>query len=112
MRPYGRRFRYCTAGRTPGRVVQAAVGEPLQDYAQRACLAARDRRAGMQFRRWHAQTGGGLVLRSRDLLALASCTWTDGVHGGKRIVPAAWVAGLGGAHAKATDEMDYGYLGG
>lgn len=111
--PYGRAFNYCTAGvSTLGAVLERATGEKLDAFAQRALFTP----LGIQQAEWQrsslglAQAGGGLGLRSRDLLAIGQCVLGNGKFNGQQVVPAGWITEMITPRAAIDDRAEYGYL--
>ncbi|MDX2197474.1 MAG: serine hydrolase [Phycisphaerae bacterium] len=111
--PYGRAFSYCTAGvATLGAVLERATGEKLDAYAQRTLFSP----LGIEKPEWQRsslglpQAGGGLGLRSRDLLAVGQCVLAKGMFNGVQVVPAEWIAAMTAPHAEIDERAEYGYL--
>ncbi len=108
LRP-ARGFSYCTAGVTAlAAVLEAATGASVADYAARALFEP----LGIARVRWAyspaglAQTGGGLELRTVDLLRLGALYRDSG--GG--IVSREWVERSTRPHCRADERHEFGYL--
>ncbi len=111
--PYGRSFSYCTAGIvTLGPLLERATGESVESFAERHLFGP----LGIVDPVWqhtptgHAMTGGGLGLRSRDLLALGQLYADRGRSGDVQVVSADWVERSTRPHAEVDDDTEYGYL--
>jgi CubicO group peptidase (beta-lactamase class C family) len=55
-------------------------------------------------------TGGGLLLRARDLATLGQLSLDGGRYGDTQVVPSEWMARSTRAHVEVDDDTEYGYL--
>lgn len=111
--PYGRSWSYCTAGATTlGAVLERATKISVPEFARDNLFVP----LGITNVKWQfqplgtAMTGGGLNLRSRDLMKLGQLYLNGGTWNGKRIISAEWVARSISPQANAREDTDYGYL--
>src|SRR5579862_8183589 len=102
--PYGRSWSYCTAGATTlGPLLEQATKLAIPDFARDNLFTP----LGITHLKWQfqplgaAMTGGGLNLRSRDLLKLGQLYLNGGLWNGKRVISADWVARSIAPHARA-----------
>ncbi len=106
-------FSYCTGGAfLLGQIVQRATHLPLDTYFDQRLF----RPLGIRERQWarspggELQTGGGLRLRSRDLLKLAVLIMGNGNWNGAQLVPEAWVRRMQTVTNVVDEQSSYGML--
>lgn len=111
--PYGRSFSYCTAGvHLLGQTIARATGERLDSYADRMLLDP----LGITDFAWQYNhmgetvAGGGMRLRSRDLLKLGLLYVNEGRFEGRQILSTDWVQQSLTRHLDAPSPYGYGYL--
>ncbi len=110
---YGRDFSYCTAGTVVlGDVIQNITGS-LENYAQTALFS----KLGITEYHWQLTptgtpvTGGGLGLKSNDLLKIGQLYLNNGEWNGKQIISSAFAKASKTPKASMiSPNYEYGYL--
>jgi len=112
---YGRDFSYCTSGVVVlGDIINTITGN-LELYADQAFF----NKLGIEKKHWQItpigipMTGGGLGLRSRDLLKIGQLYLNKGIWNDKRIISEEWVGKSVSPKAVMPEEygsISYGYL--
>lgn len=112
--PYGRDFSYCTSGVVVlGDIINNITGD-LEQYANESLFT----KLGITDYHWQItpigipMTGGGLGLRSLDLLKLGQLYLDNGKWNGKQIISEDWVVKSTTPKAKfqVDKAYEYGYL--
>ena len=106
-------WRYCTTNAfLLGQVLGRKTHTPADQYIERVLLLP----LGISRWRWsyspagEPMTGGGLLLRSRDLAKIALMLTDGGRWHGRDIVPAAWIDAAFTIRRSAYPGQDYGYF--
>ncbi len=111
--PYGRSFSYCTAGAaTLGVVLSRSSGVSTDTFAQQNLFGP----LGITRVSWKHSgtgdpfTGGGLGMRSRDLLKLGQLYLDRGTWKGTRLISENWVQTSVQPRAQIDEKTEYGYF--
>src|ERR1051326_5458751 len=110
---YGRNFSYCTGGVfILSEVLSKATGLRADKYADKELFGPlRITNAMWVYSPLNIpQTGGGLRLRSADLLKITQLYLNGGKWNGERIINEQWVKTSIAPHAEINDHQQYGYL--
>jgi CubicO group peptidase (beta-lactamase class C family) len=95
-----------------GDVLKRATKMSVEKFAEKYLFAP----LGIETVQWQfsplglAFTGGGLCLRSRDLLKLGQLYANEGLWKKHRIISKDWVKTSTQPHVRVDDETEYGYL--
>lgn len=95
-----------------GALIARGSGMPLPDFARQTLFAP----LGITSFSWNTGSDGvasaasGLRLTARDLLAIGRMVLAGGVHDGRPIVPADWIAASLSPAIATGDGLDYGRL--
>lgn len=110
---YGRCFSYCTAGAVVlGAIVNKACGTSLFNFADKELFV----KLGITDYHWQytpsglPMTGGGLSLRSRDLLKIGQLYLNRGKWNNEQIISRNWMEKSTTPKAEIDDGVEYGYL--
>lgn len=111
--PYGRYFSYCTGGVfLLSEVLTNVTGVRADHYAQQKLFGP----LGITNVQWFysplniPQTGGGLLLSSRDLAKIGQLYLNGGKWQGAEILSPEWIKDSTRPHARIDDATEYGYL--
>lgn len=95
-----------------GALIARGAKMPLPDFAREALFAP----LGIANFTWNVGSDGvasaasGLRLTARDLLAIGRMVLANGVHDGRQVVPADWIAASLAPAIPTGDGLDYGRL--
>lgn len=108
-------FSYCTGGIfLVGRALENVTGKPVDIYLQENLFAKMtiDKLQWPYSPKGHAQTGGGVRITSRDLLAIGQLLLNRGNWNGEQLLSEQWVEKMMQPRADIDKErnIQYGYL--